>query len=129
MIKVTIIIFITFFFSSVLYAKDNYSNAITLDSVDKIPIFSKINIKPSEASEFDSKEGKILILNFVIDEKHEKEMKNFYEKFFKNTNWILKNKHNSLIYFEKKIKQSHKKLIIKRQSNNLWNLNLIVENF
>ena len=129
MIKTTTIIILTVFFSNILYAKTKSSNLMILDAIDKIPIFSKINIKTKDTSEFDSKDGKILIINFEMKKKYENEMKIFYENFFKNTNWVLVNKNNNLIYFEKKVKHTQKKLLIRRLSNNLWYLNLIVENF
>ena len=128
MIKATIILFLTFIYSDV-FAQSNLSNVYTIDSLDKIPIFSKMDLIRKDTSQFDSKDGKILIINFEMKRKHEIEMINFYKDFFKNTDWKLINKNNDLIYFEKKIKQTHKKLSIRRQSNNLWNLNLIVENF
>ncbi len=128
MYKIIFIIFLTVFYSSLSLAHSN-NNLTLIDSMDKIPIFSKIHINKQDSSDFDSKQGKILILNFELKSKYEKEMRDFYKNFFKNTDWILLKKNESVIHFENNRKHTHKKFIIRRHLKNLWNLNFIVENF
>ena len=78
MVKAAIILFLTCIYSKLLIAQSDLSNIKTLDTLDKIPIFSKIDIKTKDTSQFDSKEGKILIINFQMKQKYEQEMKDFY---------------------------------------------------
>ena len=127
--KIIIIIFLTVFLSNFSLGKSQVDNLRTIESIDNIPIFSRIYIKQRDSSDFDSKQGKILILNFELKQKYESEMLNFYKNFFKNTDWILLKINGNLIHFENKRKHNNKKFIIRRNSNNFWNLNYIVENF
>ena len=127
--KTIIIIFFTVFCSHLSIANSKIENITSIGLIDKIPIFSKIYINKKDSSDFDSKQGKILILNFELKSKHEKEMKDFYKNYFKNTDWILLKKNENLIYFENKSKHTHKKFIIRRYLKTFWNLNFIVENF
>ena len=129
MYKLIILLILTVFYANASVSQNKIANSNLLDSIDKIPIFSKIFINKKSSSDFDSKYGKILILNFELKPKYENEMKDFYKDFFKSTDWILLNKNKNLIHFENKGKHTHKKFIIRRHSNNSWNLNFIVENF
>ena len=129
MYKSIILFILAVFYANASMSQNKIENLNLIDSIDKIPIFSKININKKGSSDFDSKHGKILILNFELKPKYENEMKEFYKNFFKNIGWILLVKNKNLIHFENKGKHTHKKLIIRRHSDNSWNLNFIVENF
>jgi len=80
----SIILFILMvFYANVSISQNKIENSDLIDSIDNIPIFSKININKKGSSDFDSKHGKILILNFELKPKYENEMKEFYKIFLK----------------------------------------------
>ena len=57
-------------------------------------------------------------------------MKDFYNKFFLELNWLKIVNKNNFVTWEKKIgKYRKKKFFIKKQLDNVWTLNFVVENF
>ena len=101
-----------------------------LNWVESIPIFPKIDIDKNNTIEFDSADGKILVIPFFIKSEELSSMKGFYNNFFQELNWIKIANRNNFVNWEKIIdKYTKKKFFINKQSNNRWTLNFVVENF
>ena len=101
-----------------------------LNWVESVPIFPKMEIDKNNTIEFDSADGKILVIPFFINNQALSHMKDFYNDFFLELNWIKIVNKNNFINWEKTIdKYTKKKFFIKKQLNNRWTLNFVVENF
>ena len=101
-----------------------------LNWVESIPIYPKIKIDKNNTVEFDSVEGKILVIPFFINHEELSKMKDFYNKFFLELSWLKRIDKNNFVTWEKIIaKYRKKKFFIKKQLNNTWTLNFVVENF
>ena len=101
-----------------------------LNWVESIPIFPKLQIDKNNTVEFDSVEGKILVIPFFTNHEELIKVKDFYNKFFLELNWLKIVNKNNFVTWEKKIgKYRKKKFFIKKQLDNVWTLNFVVENF
>ena len=58
--------------------------------IEDIPIFSKVIINKKDAIEFDSSDGKIIIIHIDSNKSLTSELFKFYNKFFKERKWINK---------------------------------------
>ncbi len=101
-----------------------------LNWVESVPIFPKIDIDKNNTIEFDSADGKILVIPFFIKYEELSSMKGFYNNFFQELNWIKTANRDNFVNWEKIIdKYTKKKFFINKLSNNRWTLNFVVENF
>ena len=95
--------------------------------IEDIPIFSKVIINKKDAIEFDSSDGKIIIIHIDSNKSLTSELFKFYNKFFKERKWINKKKDQT---WEKKISKSTKKSFsIKGSGNSTLVLKIITQNF
>ena len=108
--------------------KDARSNKFSdLIWIEDIPIFSKVIINKKDAIEFDSSDGKIIIIHIDSNKSLKSELFKFYNKFFKDHKWINKKKGQT---WEKKISKSTKKSFsIKSSENSNLILKIITQNF
>ena len=68
--------------------------------IEEIPIFSDIIVNKKDAIEFDSSDGKIIIIQVDLVKSIRSDIYNFYENFFKSKKWINVEKNKN---WEKKI--------------------------
>ena len=118
------LIFIVLFFN-VNYASGN--NSANLIWIDDIPIFSDAIINQKDAIEFDSSDGKIIIINVQSNKILLSKIFEFYNRFFKEKNWnnIEKNK-----YWEKSFsKLTKKSFLIDHDNSSVVTLKIITQNF
>ena len=112
----------------VINIKDARSNKFSdFIWIEDIPIFSKVIINKKDAIEFDSSDGKIIIIYINSNKSLKSELFKFYNKFFKERKWINKKKDQT---WEKKISKSTKKSFsIKSSENSNLILKIITQNF
>ena len=123
----TMIIFVIPFFANA--NKDLYKD-LNLTWVESIPIFPKLKVDKPNTIEFDSVNGKILVVHVFLADNQITEMKSFYNKYFQNDGWLKLNRKKDDMVWEKKIGSNQKKqFIVKRKTFDKWALNYVVEHF
>ena len=123
----TMIIFVIPFFANA--NKDLYKD-LNLNWIESIPIFPKLKVDKPNTIEFDSVNGKILVVNVFLEDNQITQMKSFYNKYFQNDGWLKLNRKKDDMVWEKKIGSNQKKqFIMKRKTFDKWALNYVVENF
>ena len=123
-ISLLAILIITF-----LSPKVVHSTSLNKMFIEDIPIHSSIIIDKSNTVEFDSTDGKLIVVPFTIKTENIIKMKNFYNNYFDKNDWIKK-KIKYEFEWEKKISTSTKKVFfLKKKSNQVWTLNFVVVNF
>ena len=123
----TIIIFVIPFFANA--NKDLYKD-LNLSWIESIPIFPKLKVEKPNTIEFDSVNGKILVVHVFLEGNQINQMKSFYNKHFQNDGWLKLNRKKDDLVWEKKIGSNQKKqFIMKRKTFDKWALNYVVENF
>ena len=109
--------------------KDLYKD-LNLNWIESIPIFPKLKVDKPNTIEFDSVNGKILVVHVFLEDKQITQMKSFYNKYFQNEGWLKLNRKKDDMVWEKKIGSNQKKqFIMKRKTFDKWALNYVVENF
>lgn len=123
-ISLSAILIIIFMSSKVVH-----STSLNKMLVEDVPIHSSIIIDKSNTVEFDSTDGKLIVIPFTIKTENIQKMKNFYNNYFDRNDWVKKqNKYE--FEWEKKISISTKKIFfLKKKSNQVWTLNFVVVNF
>ena len=129
--KIILILFLSILQSTYLKAEgDSSKNRNTINWVENIPIFPDLKINKKDTVEFDSVSGKILIVQFSAIDKDLLEIKNFYNNFFLNSNWVEKSNSKFFLEWEKSLsKFTKRRFLIKKYSHNEWSLKFVVENF
>lgn len=121
-----LIVFVPFF----AYAKKEIHKDLSLKWIESIPIFPKLEVDKPNTIEFDSVNGKLLIVNVYLDNKEVYQMISFYNEYFQNQGWLKLNKKKDDLTWEKEIGLNRKKqFIMKRKASDKWALNYVVENF
>ena len=123
----TMIICVIPFFAN---ANKNLYKDLNLSWVESIPIFPKLKVDKPNTIEFDSVNGKILVVHVFLEDNQISQMKSFYNKYFQNDGWLKLNRKKDDMVWEKKIGSNQKKqFIMKRKTFDKWALNYVVENF
>ena len=123
----TMIILVIPFFANA--NKDLYKD-LNLSWIESIPIFPKLKVEKPNTIEFDSVNGKILVVHVFLEGNQINQMKSFYNKHFQNDGWLKLNRKKDDLVWEKKIGSNQKKqFIMKRKTFDKWALNYVVENF
>ena len=123
----TMIILVIPFFANA--NKDLYKD-LNLSWIESIPIFPKLKVDKPNTIEFDSVNGKILVVYVFLEGNQITQMKSFYNKYFQNDGWLKLNRKKDDMAWEKKIGSNQKKqFIMKRKTFDKWALNYVVENF
>ena len=123
----TMIILVIPFFANA--NKDLYKD-LNLNWIESIPIFPKLKVDKPNTIEFDSVNGKILVVHVFLEDNQITRMKSFYNKYFQNHGWLKLNRKKDDMVWEKKIGTNQKKqFIMKRKTFDKWALNYVVENF
>jgi len=123
----TMIIFVIPFFANA--NKDLYKD-LNLSWIESIPIFPKLKVDKPNTIEFDSVNGKILVVHVFLNDNQITQMKSFYNKYFQNDGWLKLNRKKEDMVWEKKIGSNQKKqFIMKRKTFDKWALNYVVEHF
>ena len=123
----TMIIFVIPFFA---YANKDLYKDLNLSWIESIPIFPKLKVDKLNTTEFDSVNGKILVVHVFLKDNQITQMKSFYNKYFQNDGWLKLNRKTDDMVWEKKIGSNQKKqFIMKRKTFDKWALNYVVENF
>ena len=121
-----LIVFVPFF----AYAKKEIHQDLSLKWIESIPIFPKLEVDKPNTIEFDSVNGKLLIVNVYLDNKEVYQMISFYNEFFQNQGWLKLNKNKDDLTWEKEIGRNRKKqFTMKRKNSDKWAFNYVVENF
>ena len=121
------IIFVIPFFA---YANKDLYKDLNLSWIESIPIFPKLKVDKPNTTEFDSVNGKILVVHVFLKDNQITQMKSFYNKYFQNDGWLKLNRKTDDMVWEKKIGANQKKqFIMKRKTFDKWALNYVVENF
>ncbi len=95
--------------------------------IEEIPIFSDIIVNKKDAIEFDSSDGKIIIIQVDLVKSIRSDIYNFYENFFKSKKWINVEKNKN---WEKKIsKLTKKSFIIENIDHDTLTFKIITQNF
>ena len=121
------IIFVIPFFAN---ANQDLYKDLNLSWIESIPIFPKLKVDKPNTIEFDSVDGKILVVHVFLEDNQITQMKSFYNKYFQNNGWLKLNRKKDGLVWEKKIGSNQKKqFIMKRKTFDKWALNYVVENF
>jgi len=123
----TMIIFVIPFFAN---ANQDLYKDLNLSWIESIPIFPKLKVDKPNTIEFDSVDGKILVVHVFLEDNQIIQMKSFYNKYFQNDGWLKLNRKKDDMIWEKKIGSNQKKqFIMKRKTFDKWALNYVVEHF
>ena len=121
------IIFVIPFFAN---ANQDLYKDLNLNWIESIPIFPKLKVDKPNTIEFDSVNGKILVVYVFLEGNQISQMKSFYNKYFQNDGWLKLNRKKEDMVWEKKIGSNQKKqFIMKRKTFDKWALNYVVEHF
>ena len=128
-----LILLLFFYFNTLVKAEkitNKYNNSEILNWVENIPIYPKLQIDKKNTTEFDSVNGKILIVPFYIKNEDPTKIEDFYNDFFKASKWSRVYNSDNLSKWEKKSSQfAKRKFFIKKNSSLFWSLHFVVENF
>ncbi len=101
-----------------------------LSWIETIPLFPELKINKNNTIEFDSVNGKILIIDIFLNTKQVSNMESFYKNYFKEIGWKkIKNKKNILSWEKDEGENRKKFFFLKNKSVNKWAINYVVENF
>ena len=118
--------FVLLFYSiSKSYAKaDNFKNQ---NFIEEIPFPQKLIKNKIDAVEFDSSNGKIILISFDIKNLSKNQIFSFYRDFFKEKKWKKDENKN---FWEIRNERFKKKIFkIENFENNILTIKIIVENF
>ena len=118
--------FVVLFYSiSKSYAKaDNFKNQ---NFIEEIPFSQNLIENKIDAVEFDSSNGKIIMISFDIKNLSKNQIFSFYRNFFEEKKWKKDENKN---FWEIRNKMFKKKIFkIENFENNILTIKIIVENF
>ena len=122
----SLLCFVLFFYSiSKSYAKaDNFKNQ---NFIEEIPFPQNLIENKIDAVEFDSSNGKIIMISFDIKNLSKNQIFSFYRDFFEEKKWKKDENKN---FWEIRNKGFKKKIFkIENFENNILTIKIIVENF
>ena len=130
MIKRLLLILLILIIPFFAYANKELYKDLSLNWIESIPVYPKLEVDKQNTIEFDSVNGKILIVNVFVNDNQINQMKSFYNVYFQKEGWLKLNRKKDDMAWEKTNGKNQKKqFFMKRKTFDQWTLNYVAENF